>query len=89
MFVSVNFYFDALPALRPSRLIPIPEQDRDKYYLANMVVSGLLAGLFCFLLVSLLGDQLKNLCSNSTSYERAKNLSNGLLRIIRHHLQRR
>ena len=79
MFLSVNFYFDALPALRPSRLIPIPEQDRDKYYLANMVVSGLLAGLFCFLLVSLLGDQLKNLCSNSTSYERAKNLSKSTL----------
>ena len=68
-----------MPALRPSRLIPIPESDRDKYYLTNMIVSSLLAGIFCFLLVSLLGDQLKNLFSNSTSYERAKNLSKSTL----------
>ena len=44
-----------------------------------MIASSLLAGVFCFLLVSLLGDQLKNLCSNSTSYERAKNLSRSTL----------
>lgn len=44
-----------------------------------MIVSSLLAGIFCFLLVSLLGDQLKNLFSNSTSYERAKNLSKSTL----------
>jgi hypothetical protein len=44
-----------------------------------MIVCGLLAALFCTMLVSLLGDQLKNLFSNSTSYERAKSLRKSTL----------
>lgn len=79
MFVSTCFYFNALPALRPSRLLPISSDSRNKYYLTNMIVCGLLSALFCLLLFSLLGDQLKNLCSNTTSYERAKNLSKSTL----------
>jgi len=39
-----------------------------------MVVSSFLAAVLCLLMFSLLGDQIKNLVSNSTSYERAKNI---------------
>jgi hypothetical protein len=79
MFLSICFYFKGLTILHPSRLISIAEEDRNKYYLTNMVVCGLLSALFCMLLFSLLGDQLKNLCSNTTSYERAKSLRKSTL----------
>jgi hypothetical protein len=44
-----------------------------------MIVCGLLAALFISMLISLLGDQLKNLFSNTTSYERAKSLRKSTL----------
>ena len=39
-----------------------------------MVFSGILSATEFFLLIPLFMDQLKNLFSNSTSYERAKNI---------------
>jgi hypothetical protein len=68
MFLSIAYYCRAISALRPSRLLPIAQADRGKYELTNMVVCGLLAALFCTMLVSLIGDQLRNLFSNTTSY---------------------
>lgn len=79
MFISICYYFKGLSVLKPSSLLPIPDDSRNKYDITNMVVSSLLAALFCAMLISLIGDQLKNLFSNSTSYERAKNLHKSTL----------
>ena len=54
MFISVNFYFGSIPAIKSNRFFDIPEGDKDKIYLANMILSSLFGAVFCFLLVSLL-----------------------------------
>ena len=79
LFVSITYYCRALQALQPSKLLPIADSDREKYELTNMIVCGLLAALFISMLISLLGDQLKNLFSNTTSYERAKSIRKSTL----------
>jgi palmitoyltransferase len=73
MFLSISFYLDTFERIRPTTLFPLGE-DKDKYALINMLLCGGLAAVFCVMLFSLLGDQLKNLFSNTPSYERAKNV---------------
>lgn len=71
---------NALDILKPNRFINIPESDKDKYYLSNTIISCFFAAMLCAFLVFLFLDQIKNLVSNSTQYERAKgNRSSSLL----------
>lgn len=79
MFMSVTFYFDALEMIKPNRFFTLPEEDSDAIYLANTILSSIIAAFFCFSLTSLLVDQCKNLFSNTTSFERAKNLRKSTL----------
>ena len=44
-----------------------------KLVLGNLLICGSLSVIICISVFSVLGEQLKNLASNSTSYERAKN----------------
>jgi hypothetical protein len=69
-FISICLNFNFFSAIRESRLIQLPE---DKYYLVNMIVSSFLAFVSFILVFSLLLDQLTNIFTNTTSYERAKN----------------
>lgn len=75
LFMSLALQIDALPQITTTTLIPIDQGLLDTLKTVNLGVCGTLAVLSCLSLFNLLGDQLKNLCSNSTSYERAKNLN--------------
>lgn len=72
MFLSACLYFAVTPRIQPSRFLPLDPDHRDEYYLGNMVVSCLICLVSLLGLCSLLGDQLKNLTTNSTSFERAR-----------------
>ena len=60
--------------VKKTSLIPLDEDIIDKIVLANCIFASILAAIVCILTFNLLGDQLKNLFSNSTSYERARNI---------------
>ena len=72
IFMSICLYLQASPKIKPNRFLPIDPVDAETYHLANMIVSSLFC-LVCLLgLTSLLGEQLKNLTTNTTSFERTK-----------------
>lgn len=74
IFIALSLQTGAFIAIKPTSLIPIPIEIIEDVILANAIFSSVLSGLVCLMVFNLLGDQLVNLSSNSTSYERAKNL---------------
>ena len=87
IFMALCLKTSAFEAIVPTTLIPLDENILDIIILVNAIFSTLLAALTCLLLFNLLGDQLVNISSNSTSYERAKNLKkDSLLTQGRHSL---
>jgi hypothetical protein len=74
IFMSLSLQTGAFKMVKKTSLIPLDEDIIDKIVLANCIFSSILAAVVCILTFNLLGDQLKNLFSNSTSYERARNI---------------
>jgi palmitoyltransferase len=74
LFLSLTLQTQALPAIVHNDLLPLSADTLNTIVLANLIVCGSLSLICCVLLFSVLGEQLKNLFSNSTSYERAKNV---------------
>ena len=72
--MALSLKTSAFDAITPTTLIPLDGDILDIIILVNAIFSTLLAVITCILLANLLGDQLVNIFSNSTSYERAKNL---------------
>ena len=71
--MSLSLQTNAFKIIKKTTLIPLDEDIIDKIVLANCIFSSILAVIVCILTFNLLGDQLKNLFSNTTSYERARN----------------
>ena len=71
--MSLSLQTNAFKIIKKTTLIPLDEDIIDKIVLANCIFSSILAVIICILTFNLLGDQLKNLFSNTTSYERARN----------------
>ena len=67
-------------------MLGIDDELLDKLVLVNTILVCSLGILNMLGLFSLLGDQLQNLCSNSTSYERAKNLKKSTILTLRQSL---
>ena len=72
--MSLSFYLKGFGIIKLNRYINIPEEDQDKYFLTNAIVSVLLSPFFCIALFYLLGEQLKNVFSNTTAFERSKSI---------------
>lgn len=74
LFMSLSLKTKAFEQIKPTTLLPISEDTLDLLIGINVGVCGTLSVVTCLAMFNLLGDQCKNLGSNSTSYERAKNL---------------
>ena len=66
--MALSLQTAAFIAIKPTSLIPIPEEIIDDVVLGNAIFSTVLSALVCLLVFNLLGDQLVNLASNTTSY---------------------
>lgn len=73
LFLALSLQTEAFAQIIRTDLISIPEDVMSKVVLANLLLCGTLSILVCIAICSLLGDQLKNIFTNSTAYERAKN----------------
>ena len=74
IFMSLCLQTQAFEQIKPTTLLSIPEDTLDTIIVVNLAVCCSLGVLGALSLFSLLGDQLKNLFSNTTSYERAKSI---------------
>jgi hypothetical protein len=72
--MSLCLQTQAFEQIKPTTLLSIPEDTLDTIIVVNLAVCCSLGVLGALSLFSLLGDQLKNLFSNTTSYERAKSI---------------
>lgn len=77
--MALSLKTQAFELIRPTTLLSISEDTLDIIVDVNMGVCCSLGVIGTLALFSLLGDQMKNLCSNTTSYERAKSLQKGSL----------
>jgi palmitoyltransferase ZDHHC13/17 len=72
IFVSMSLQLECYSMFKRTTLLPIDEGLLDTIILVNCIIATLLAVIAVLLLFNLLGDQLKNIFSDTTSYERAK-----------------
>ena len=71
VFISICLYVGATDKIKASRILSLGD-NASTYQLANMIVSSFFCLVCLFGLASLLGEQFKNLSTNTTSYERTR-----------------
>jgi len=68
IFMALSLQIDGFKIIKKTSLLPLDEDIIEKIVLANCIFSTIMATVICLMTFNLLGDQLKNLFSNSTSY---------------------
>ena len=66
--MALSLQINAFEAIQPTTLFGLSDEITDKIIFTNAIVSTLLAVIVCILVFNLLGDQLVNIFSNTTSY---------------------
>lgn len=66
--MALSLQTNAYKMIKRTSLIPLDEDLLDKIVLGNCIFATIMGIVVCLLTFNLLGDQLKNIFSNTTSF---------------------